>query len=135
MKIGNGTAAVIGDGSYTWKSEDYDDQNSDVGLGSQYNNYTTRRLGANLFAKWLPGGRAVILSADAWRETYETEDLLQKQNPTESTRTAGSLGLQDSIFLFQESLVVTPACRYTLVMVDVISKFHQWAVPAYRDVS
>ena len=101
--------------SYTWKSEDYDDRNGDIGLGSQYNTYTTRRFGADVFAEWLPEGHAVILSADAWRETYETEDRLRKQNPAESRRITGSLGLQDSIFMLGESLVVTPACRYAWV--------------------
>lgn len=99
--------------SYTWKSEDYDDRNGDIGLGSQYNNYTTRKLGAEFFTEWLPEGHAAILSVGLQRETYETEDLLRKQNPTESRRTTGSVGLQDGIFLFGERLIVTPACRYT----------------------
>ncbi len=101
--------------SYTWKSEGYDDRNGDIGLGSQYNNYTTRKLGADFFAEWLPRGHAVIFSAGLQHEDYETEDLLGKEKETDSTRKTATLGLQDSIFLFGERLIVTPACRYTWV--------------------
>ncbi|MGD9877977.1 TonB-dependent receptor [Desulfococcus sp.] len=106
--------------SYTWKAEDYDDRNGDIGLGSQYNTYTTRKLGADLFAEWLPEGHAAILSAGFQRETYEIEDRLGKQkNPADNRRTTLSLGLQDSLFLLGERLIVTPACRYTWISDDL----------------
>ena len=105
--------------SYTWKSEDYDDRNGDIGLGAQYNTYTTRKFGADIFAEWLPEAQAVILSANLQRETYEVEDRLKGEDTADSLRTIGTLGLQDSVFMFQERLIVTPACRYTWVANDL----------------
>lgn len=105
--------------SYTWKSENYDDRNGDIGLGSQYNTYTTRKFGADIFAEWLPEAQAVILSANLQRETYEVEDRLKGEDTADSLRTIGTIGLQDSVFMFQERLIVTPACRYTWVVNDL----------------
>ena len=54
-------------------------------------------------------------TADFHREEYDPEDLLGNQNPNKSSRDTLSMGLQDSVFLFQDKLTVTPALRHTAI--------------------
>ena len=45
-------------------------------------------------------------------EDYESQDHLNKSNPQDSQRDMFWLGLQDSLFLLDDTLIVTPAARY-----------------------
>ncbi|WP_207688523.1 TonB-dependent receptor domain-containing protein [Desulfonema limicola] len=56
-----------------------------------------------------------IFSANAQNEQYESEDHLNKKNPLDSERSSFSLGIQDSIFIFQDKIIVTPGIRYTWI--------------------
>jgi outer membrane cobalamin receptor len=62
--------------SYVFKKEAYDDRNAEVGLGSQYNRYTTGRFKADLFAEWMGDWQDLIGTVNYFNETYESEDLL-----------------------------------------------------------
>jgi len=106
------TAAQV---SYTWKKEEYDDRGGHIGLGEQDSTYITTRLSSDIFLEWLTDFHMLIFSANTCNEQYKSEDHLDKQNPIDSTRNTFSLGLQDSIFLFQEKVIVTPGIRYTWV--------------------
>ena len=112
--------------SYTWKEEEYDDRGGHIGLGQQHNTYTTSRLGADLFAEWLSDYHSVIASVNVMREEYETEDHLKPKNPQDSNRTTGSIGIQDSLFLFGERLVVTPGFRFTWLQDELKSAESVW---------
>lgn len=101
--------------AYTWKEEEYDDRGGHIGLEEQHNTYTTGRFNADLFVEWVGDWQDLIGTANFFHETYESEDHLDKSNPGDSRRNSISLGLQDSIFLFDESLIVTPAARYTWI--------------------
>ena len=99
--------------SYTFKEEEYDDQGGHIGLGKQSTTYTTGRVNLDLFAQWLGERQDLIGTVNLLHEDYEAENHLQNTNPGESHRDTLSLGLQDSFFFFGQTLIVTPAARYT----------------------
>ena len=99
--------------SYTWKEEEYDDQGGHIGLGNQYTTYTTDRINADFFAEWLGDWQDLVGTVHYFHENYSSEDLLNDTDFGDSQRNSFSLGLQDSFFLFGESLILTPAARYT----------------------
>lgn len=101
--------------SYTWKEEEYEDKEGHVGLGEQHSTYTTTRLGGEFFIEWPTEHHMLAFNANMYHEAYDTADHLNKQNPVDSTRDAVSLGLQDSLFFFEETLIVAPALRYTWI--------------------
>ena len=100
---------------YSLKEELYDDSQGHVGLGRQKSMYTTNRYGGRFFLEWLTDWNMAGFTADFHREEYDPEDLLGNRNPNKSSRDTLSMGLQDSVFLFQDKLTVTPALRYTAI--------------------
>ena len=114
---------------YSWKEEEYDDRQGHVGLGKQHARYTTTRYGANFFLEWLTEWNALTFTFDAQHEEYDPKDLLNRRNPHESSRDTFSLGLQDSLLLFQERLIITPALRYTSIDDELKSAMSIWGVP------
>ncbi len=100
---------------YVLKEEEYDDSQGHVGLGDQHFIYTTTRYGGNFFLEWLTELNAVSIMTDMQHEEYNTNNLLHSRNPNDSTRDTFSLGLQDSLVLFQEKLIATPAVRYITI--------------------
>jgi iron complex outermembrane receptor protein len=101
--------------SYTWKEEEYDDRGGHIGLAEQHNTYTTNRTNADLFVEWLGDWQDLIGTFNLLHETYASKDHLDKSNPRDSQRDSVSIGLQDSILLFDESLIITPAARHTWI--------------------
>lgn len=101
--------------SYTWKEETYDDREGQIGLGSQYEIYTTKRYLADTFVEWAGDWQQVIATVNLMHETYAQDDLLGRSNPGESRRDTVALGLQDSIFLLDDALIVVPALRYNWI--------------------
>jgi iron complex outermembrane receptor protein len=99
--------------SHTWKQEEYDDRGGHIGLGEQHSTYTTNRFKADLFAEWMGDWQDLIATVNYLHETYESEDHLEAGDPGDSQRDSLSFGLQDSLLLFNDSLIVTPALRYT----------------------
>jgi iron complex outermembrane receptor protein len=99
--------------SYTWKEEEYDDRRARVGLGSQYNTYTTGRVNADLFVEYHGDWHSLIGTLDGLHENYKDVDHLEEDDTTKSHRDSITLGLQDSIFLLEDTLVVTPAASFT----------------------
>ncbi len=96
------------------KVEEYDDSEGQVGLGRQRNRYTTNRFGGHCLIDRHTDRNTLSLMLDAQRETYAPEDLLNSKNDLyESSRNSFSIGLQDSLYLFRERVILTPAVRYT----------------------
>jgi len=114
---------------YSWKEELYDDSHGHVGLGRQKNRYTTNRYGGRFFLEWLTESNIASFMVDFHREEYDPEDLLRNRNPNKSSRDTLSLGLQDSIFLFQDTLTIIPALRYTGIKDDLNSAMSRWGKP------
>lgn len=112
--------------SYTRKEEEYDDRGGHIGLGDQHSTYTTERLGGDFFLEWLSDYQTLIFSAVFQYENYESEDHLGKDPPLESSRNSFSLGMQDSIFLFQDSLIITPGLRYTWLEDELEDSSSRW---------
>jgi iron complex outermembrane receptor protein len=101
---------------YAWKEEIYDDKGGHIGTGgSQHEKYITKRYGANFFLEWLTEFNMASLMIDMQHEEYDPENLLKAEASDEKTRKTLSFGLQDSLMLFQEKLIVTPALRYTFL--------------------
>ena len=115
---------------YSWKKEEYDDRYGAIGLGEQHNEYLTTSCGGHCFLE-LPTDRNILsLMLDARWEYYEPEDLLYRdRNPKDSSRETFTMGVQDTLFLFEESLSVTPALRYYMVNDELKS-----GVSAYDEV-
>ena len=114
---------------YSWKEEEYDDSQGHVGLGKQHARYATTRYGANFFLEWLMEWNTLSLTFDAQHEEYDPEDLLKKQDVNKSSRDTFFLGLQDSLLLFQERLIITPALRYTTIKDELKSAMSIWGTP------
>ena len=112
--------------SYTWKQEEYDDRGGHIGLGDQHTTYTTRRLGVDIYGEWLTDSQAAILTIGGSTESYETEDHLDRQNPRDSRRGTVSAGVQDSLFVLNQNLIVTPAVRYTWIRDELKSGESIW---------
>ena len=111
---------------YAWKEEEYDDRGGHVGLGNQHSRYTTTRYGMNFFLEWLTERNSWGLMLDAQHETYEPEDILEGEDTEESKRITYSIGLQDSLLFFQETLIITPALRYTFVKDELKGGVDTW---------
>jgi vitamin B12 transporter len=99
--------------SYLLKNEEYKDIEGDIGLGNQHSKYITARYGGEFYAEWLTEMNTLIFMADAYHETYEPENLLSNINPGSSSRDMVGMGMQDSLILFDDILMVTPGFRYT----------------------
>ena len=114
---------------YSYKDELYNDSHDTIGLGCQKSRYITKRYGGDFFLEWLTEMNAVSFMVDYHQETYDSEDLLTRKNPSKSTRDTLSLGLQDSVLLFQDSLIITPALRYTHLQDDLQSATNMFGTP------
>jgi iron complex outermembrane receptor protein len=112
---------------YTHKVEEYDDSEGQVGLGKQLNRYTTDRFGGHCVGEWHTPWNTLSFMLDAQRETYLPEDLLKSDNEFgESVRDTFSIGMQDTLYLFQERVVVVPALRYTHIHDERRSAVDMW---------
>ncbi|RPJ79603.1 MAG: TonB-dependent receptor, partial [Deltaproteobacteria bacterium] len=85
---------------------------STIGLGNQHLKYITKRYGGESYIEWLTHINTVILTMDLYQEIYEPEDLLSGIDQNSSSRNMYGMGLQDSLVLFKDTLIVTPAIRY-----------------------
>ncbi len=97
---------------YGWKEEFYNDSQGILGLGRQHERYNTEKYGVSLFGEWPTESQVVTANLEAGRETYEAKDLLHSRPRGDSRRNYFSAALQDSIFLFKQRLLLTPAYHY-----------------------
>lgn len=101
---------------YTLKKETYDDRQGEIGLGEQHNEYLTESYGGHLFMEWQYKRHYLNLMMDARHEEYSPEDLLYTEsNPLDSHRDTYTIGVQDTVYWFDERLSLTPAVRYYYV--------------------
>ena len=113
---------------YSYKDELYNDSHGTIGLGRQKSRYITKRYGGDFFLEWLTDMNVLSFMADFHHEGYDPQDLLTHKNPNKSTRDTLTFGLQDSVLLFQDSLTITPALRYTHLKDDLRSATNMWGV-------
>lgn len=101
--------------SYSRKKETYDDRQGYVGQGIQHNKYVSTNTDANFFLEWLTDFNTLSFILDIENEKYDFDNLLSEKKSREKSRTGFSVGLQDSLFTFQEKLIITPSLRYTFL--------------------
>ena len=97
---------------YGWKEELYDDSQSVIGLGRQRERYNTEKYGGSVFCEWASESQILSTNFEAGRETYSAKDLLRFRPRGDSRRNYVSAALQDSVYLLQQRLLLTPACHY-----------------------
>jgi len=114
---------------YSYKDELYNDSHGTIGLGRQKSRYITKRYGGDFFTEWLTDMNVLSFMADFHHESYDPEDLLTQKNPNQSNRDILNLGLQDSVFLFQDQLTISPALRYTYLKDDLQSATSMFGQP------
>jgi len=114
--------------NYTNKIEEYDDSHGHVGLGKQLTRYYTTSTGAGIFIEWLTQTNSLTLMADARKEIYNPDDKLKDSNPNDSSRVTYTTGLQDSLYLLQSKLIITPALRYSYIKDELESGTSIWGI-------
>jgi len=103
------------------KEETYDDSEGHIGLGNQFVKYDTTRSGVNIILEGNTDANAVLSSVGWQHETYVSNDLLNDRRLNKSRRKIISAGIQNTFFLFQHQINVTPAVRYQKVS-DVLKE-------------
>lgn len=106
---------------YLFKTETYDDSKGHVGLGRQKNDYDTRRLSGKSFVEYQGEHHLLQCSAGINRETYTAKNLIFRKTTTRTRRISASAGLQDTVFLLDERLQITPGLRF-LHVTDELEK-------------
>lgn len=94
------------------KREIYDDRLSQIGLAAQHSEGETRLYGAETYWERIADTHTLSLKADLRRERHVERDLRGIDATERNRRDALSLALQDSRFLLDERLLLTPALRY-----------------------
>jgi len=119
---------------YGDKEETYNDVQGIIGLGRQHDQYQTKKYGASLFVEWPMEGQVLSFNLEAGRETYATEDLLLHRPRGDSRRHYVAAALQDSIYFFQQRLLLLPACHYQWYDDRLESAVGNYgsAIPGYR---
>ncbi len=95
----------------TQKLETYDDRNSDIGLGAQFDENKTSVNGFKTYLETIGLHSSSGLSFDTHKEYYQRLDLLKKKKDDESQRHTASLSLQHNQFLDDEKWLISPTLR------------------------
>jgi iron complex outermembrane receptor protein len=103
---------LSGIGFYSWKKELYSDVGGNIGLGRQRDRYKTEKYGGSLFCELPTEYQVLSLNCEAGRETYRSEDLLYSRPRGKSRRNYVSAAVQESLYLFGQRLLLTPAAHY-----------------------
>ncbi len=90
---------------YKVEQELYDDRESQVGLGRQWNRYLTHGYGADIISKHVFQGQDIALQGNASYESYIDRDLLLNISNVSSTRRGTSLGAQFTRTGFEDSRI------------------------------
>ena len=110
-EVGSCNINVSNQWYYSWKEEEYDDADGYIGLAKQHNRYITRKYGTTLFFEWPMVRQTFSAMSELYREAYEPRDLLTSHDDPGVERDYLSLGLQDTIFFFDDRLTLIPALR------------------------
>lgn len=94
---------------FSYKKELYDDRNSGVGLGKQYDEYRTFSYGFNQFFEWVTTYNVLSSVFDLHKEDYKSRDLLNLSTQDPSSRIYSSIAVEDKIILFDNSFIINPA--------------------------
>ncbi|MDY6935202.1 MAG: TonB-dependent receptor plug domain-containing protein [Spirochaetota bacterium] len=100
--------------NYSYKEEEYDDRYGAVGLGRQHSLYMTTAYGSSFFFEWPTKYIITTFVFNANREEYKTDNYYNIHNYifNPSSRDTISAGIENSLFLFERSLIIRPAIRW-----------------------
>ncbi len=118
---------------YGWKEEFYNDSQGIIGLGRQHERYDTEKYGASIFCEWPTRFQVLTANLEAGQETYTSKDLLRSDPRGDSRRNYFSAALQDSIYFFNQRLLMTPACHYQWYddKLDTVESNHGGEIPGF----
>lgn len=108
----NGALNTSLEAYYSNKNELYDDRNSDIGLGYQYDENITLTGGLKHYMEWISDSSTTSLTTDLRQENYDRDDRLDYQVDDSSKRDSLSIGVQHNRFLAEDRLLITPSLRY-----------------------
>ncbi|MCP4135929.1 MAG: TonB-dependent receptor, partial [bacterium] len=114
---------------FKYKYEEYDDKHSNIGLNNQHREYTTYSFGYNQYIEWATEYNILELVLDFHREIYDAKDLLGASRFSSSARNAYSAGIEDSILLFNERLIVKPGFRFLYTHDSMAAGLDLWEDP------
>ena len=90
--------------------EYFDDRNSELGLGSQWNKYVSQSIGGKLQLRTLRSSRYVTtVSINPRLEHFDTRDQISKSGTETHRRAGGMLTAGTDIYLHQDKLHISPA--------------------------
>ncbi len=98
--------------------ETYDDTGSTIGLGQQHDRWTTDTVGTSAYGEYLGDTHTLAITADFRAEKYHSEDLLDLDPDSKARRQSWNLAAQESLYLRNDRLLITPALRYRAVRDD-----------------
>ncbi len=101
-----------GQAFYGWKKETYADLQGIIGLGRQHDRYKTEKYGGSLFFELPSENQVFSFNCESGRETYRTTDLLYHRPRGKSRRNYISAAAQESLYFFNQRLLLTPAAHY-----------------------
>jgi iron complex outermembrane receptor protein len=114
---------------YTRHEEEYNDPEGHVGLGvQQKTRYFTTRYGGDLYLEWLAEYQTIAWTVDVHSETYDIDDIATDDDTDTSRRLSFSTGLQDTVSLFDDTLRLSPAIRYSRIRDKLNSLMDSFAV-------
>ncbi len=119
---------------YSWKKELYSDVGGHVGLGRQRDRNKTEKFGGSLFLELPTEYQVLSCNCEVGRETYKTTDLLYRRPRGESRRDYVSAAFQDSVYLFGQRLLLTPAlhCQWYDDKLESATSSYGLAIPGQR---
>jgi len=92
--------------------EDFDDSLAQIGQIATNTLDHTRRYGAQTYVERAALDSTIAAILDVSRETYDSEDQLNRRETREASRNSLETGAQASLFWFDQRLLVTPALRF-----------------------
>ena len=97
-------------------AEYYDDPHNDIGsitgIGKQQFKYLTDSYSFNSYAEWISQYLITRWSVDFKYEDYSPIDLFYNDIQRDSQRVTFTSGIQSSLFLLNQRLLISPALRY-----------------------
>jgi len=93
--------------------EEYDDRNSTVGLGRQYDRNESNTLKLRSYIEVPLDFRLPGFIVELSEERYQPTDLLGLKVSDDSVRRSATFGVEDKVFLLHEKLLVNPAVSLT----------------------
>lgn len=100
---------------YMWKEEAYQDREGQLSHGAMNVLYTTKRYAGDVFLEWPMDLGIFSTVLEVSRETFDGDNksTAASNDINQSYRNGFSAGLQHSVMLIDDRLLITPALYYT----------------------